>query len=90
MTLQRLRKRIDRLDTQVVRLLNERAALAIRVGLLKKRQGRRVFDPKRERDILRRMTTANRGPLSAQAMRTIYREILRQIRRDISLRNISS
>lgn len=81
MDLQVLRKRIDRLDAQLLRLLNTRAALALRVGLLKKRQGRRLFDPKREQAVLRRVTGADRGPLSAQAVRAIYREILRQIRR---------
>ena len=81
MTLQALRKHIDRLDGQLLRLLNQRASLAVRAGRLKKRQGRRLFDPKRELTVLRQMTHANHGPLSAQAVRAIYREILRQIRR---------
>ena len=77
----RLRKHIDRLDHQLLGLLNKRADLAVRVGLLKKRQGRRLFDPKREQAILRQVTSANHGPLSTRAVRAIYREILRQIRR---------
>lgn len=81
MTLQQLRQRIDRLDAQLLRLLNTRAGLAIRVGSLKRRQGRQLFDPAREAAILRRMTTANSGPLSAQAVRAIYRQILTQSRR---------
>jgi len=81
MTLQQLRKQIDRLDYRLLRLLNKRATLAVRVGLLKKRQGRRLFDLKREQEILCRVTQANHGPLSPEAVRTIYREILRQIRR---------
>ena len=80
-SLQRLRQRIDQLDTRILDLLSKRAALAIRVGLLKQREGRRLFDPQREAAILRRMTSANRGPLSAQALQAIYREILRQIQR---------
>ncbi|MBI3312443.1 MAG: chorismate mutase [Candidatus Omnitrophica bacterium] len=76
-----MRQRIDRLDAQMLRLLNQRAALAIRVGALKRRQGRRLFDPTREAAILRRMTATNPGPLSAQAVRTIYRQILEQSRR---------
>ena len=81
MTLQDLRKRIDQLDTRLLKLLNKRARLAVRVGLLKKRVGQRLFDPKREQTILRRVTGANHGPLPAQAVHAIYREILRQIRR---------
>lgn len=81
MTLQQLRRRIDRLDRGMLRLLNRRASLALRAGRLKKRHGRRLFDPRRERVILRQMLAANHGPLPAQAVRAIYREILRQVRR---------
>ena len=76
-----LRRRIDVLDTRLLRLLTQRAKLAVRVGALKKRQGLRLFDPARERAILRRMTQTNRGPLPPQAIRAIYRGILTQIRR---------
>ena len=79
--LRRLRQRIDVLDTRLLRLLTQRAKLAVRVGALKKRQGLRLFDPARERAILRRMTQTNRGPLPPQAIRAIYRGILTQIRR---------
>lgn len=81
MTLQLLRRRIDRIDSQLLVLLNQRASLAARVGVLKKRNGTRRFDPVRERAILRRMADANGGPLSREAVRTIYREMLRQTRR---------
>ena len=80
-TLQQLRKRIDQVDRRLLCLLNQRAVLALRVGRLKKRHGRSLFDPRRERAILRQLTRANRGPLPAQAVRVIYREILRQVRR---------
>jgi chorismate mutase-like protein len=81
MTLQLLRRRIDRIDSQLLRLLNRRAGLAIRVGRLKRRRGGRLFDPARERAILRRLAEANGGPLSREAVRALYREILRQTRR---------
>ena len=81
MNLQGLRNQIDRLDSQLLRLLNRRASLALRVGTLKKRQGRRRFDPQREQEILDRLMWINPGPLAAPAVRLIYREILRQIRR---------
>ncbi|MBI3087782.1 MAG: chorismate mutase [Candidatus Omnitrophica bacterium] len=81
MTLEQLRRHIDRLDHRLLELVNRRARLALRVGRLKKEQGRRMFDPARERAILRRLTNANRGPLSTGAVRAIYREIVRQSRR---------
>lgn len=81
MTLQLLRRRIDRLDARLLRLLNQRARLGLQVGRLKKQHGRRLFDPIRERAILRRLTAKNGGPLSPAAIRAIYLEILRQTRR---------
>ena len=81
MTLQPLRKQIDRIDDRLLRLLNQRARLAVRVGAIKQREGRRLFDPGRERVILRRLAASNRGPLSGTAIQSIYREILRQVRR---------
>ena len=79
--LQQLRQRIDGLDTRLLRLLSQRAVLALRVGRLKKQRGLKLFDPQRERAILHRMTRANGGPLSPAAVRAIYREILTQVRR---------
>lgn len=81
MRLQQLRKQIDRIDRRLLPMFNRRARLALRVGRLKKQQDRRLFDPSRERAILRRLTDANRGPLSTGAVRAIYREIFRQSRR---------
>ena len=80
-TLEQLRQRIDRVDARILRLLNRRAGLAMRVGRLKQRDGLRLFDPKREAAILRHLIQTNIGPLSAAAVRAIYREILRQVRR---------
>ncbi len=79
--LRALRNEIDRIDTEMLRLLTRRAKLALQVGQVKKRDGRRVFDPERERRVLQHMIDANRGPLSATAIERIYREIIRQHRR---------
>lgn len=81
MTLQQLRNRIDRLDDRVLALLNQRARVGLRVGALKRCHGKRLFDAAREQAILRRLAVLNGGPLSSTAVRAIYREILRQVRR---------
>jgi chorismate mutase/prephenate dehydratase len=80
-TVQQLRNRIDRLDDRMLTLLNQRGRLGLQVGRLKRRNGQRVFDRTREYAILKRLSALNRGPLSPAAVRAIYREILRQIRR---------
>ena len=81
MTLDSLRQEIDAIDDEILRLLSRRAALALQVGQVKKREGKRVFDPEREKAVLRRVAAANKGPLSTTAIEHIYREIVRQHRR---------
>lgn len=81
LTLRQLRKQIDRLDERLLRLLNTRARLAARVGELKKRKGLPLFDPRREREILRRLTEVNAGPLPDASIEALFREVLRHARR---------
>ena len=48
MDLTALRRQIDRLDRQILELLNRRAGLALLIGREKRRQGRTIHDPERE------------------------------------------
>ena len=75
-----LRKQIDRIDRRVLRLLSDRATLALRVGRLKKTRKLPVFDGRREQVVLRQLARANRGPLPTRAIRTIFSAILRASR----------
>ena len=74
------RQRIDRLDAQLLTLLNRRAALALQVGRLKRRRRMGVFDGRREWEVVRRLLQTNRGPLSSTAVQRIFRAIMRQHR----------
>lgn len=76
MSLQKLRSKIDSIDSQIVRLLNQRAKLSLEVGSLKKAAGQSVFDPVREKELLDRLATSNGGPLEPASIHAIYREIL--------------
>jgi len=64
-----------------LRLLNERAMLALAIGRLKRRRKWPVFDPKRERFVLRHIVSVNRGPLSSAAVRHVFQAILCECRR---------
>jgi len=75
-SLAELRRRIDRLDDRLLRLLNERAAIAIAVAEQKARTNSRVHDPAREKAVLARVARANRGPLTAGLLASIFREIM--------------
>ncbi len=81
MTLKTLRTRIDQIDTRLLRLLNQRASLALMIGRIKKRRKWPVFDATREAAVLGHVTRINRGPLSPRAARHIFQAILSECRR---------
>jgi len=70
------RSRISDLDNQILALLNQRAEAALQIGDLKRRQDAPSYVPEREAAILNRLAEASRGPLSAQAVTAVWREIL--------------
>ncbi len=80
-SLNAVRERIDRLDRELLRLLNHRAALALVIGRIKKRRKWPVYDARREAFVLGRVVQANAGPLSAHAVRHIFQAILSECRR---------
>ena len=75
-SLPQLREQIDRIDAQMLTLLNRRARLVTRVGQLKHQHRASVYVPSRERQIFARLERLNRGPLPDEAVRAIYREVI--------------
>lgn len=71
-----LRARIDALDAQLLKLLNERALIAKDIGTIKSRDGLPIYSPEREERVLRNLVEKSEGPLTAEALRAIYREIM--------------
>lgn len=78
MVIEQLRAKIDSLDARIVKLLNERARVAIKIGELKRKDNTPVFAPDREEKVLRRVEefTEKYGVLSAPAIRAIYTELI--------------
>ena len=75
------RLRIDALDGELLRLLNERAGIALKVGESKKEAGASLCDHTREREVIERMCEANEGPLDERAIVELYRAIIHESRR---------
>lgn len=71
-----IRVEIDGIDKQLIQLLNERAALAQEIGVLKGRDGKPFFTPEREREIYERIRIENPGPLQPGQVIGIFREII--------------
>lgn len=75
-----LRERVDEVDQDLVRALNERARIVKEIMMLKAEAGAPVYDPKREEEILRRVVEWNEGPIYDSSMREIFEIILHRIR----------
>jgi chorismate mutase/prephenate dehydratase len=75
------RSRIDALDGELLRLLNERARLALQVGESKKEAGVSLCDHTREREVIERMCESNEGPLDDRAIVELYRAVIHESRR---------
>jgi chorismate mutase / prephenate dehydratase len=75
--IQDLREKIDKIDDQLLKLINRRAALAIQIGKEKSKANiaKHFHVPHRERDIIRRLTDSNQGPFPAEAVESVFREV---------------
>jgi chorismate mutase/prephenate dehydratase len=76
MSVEKMRDRIDEIDSRVIELLNERAEAALAIGKLKEKANARIYAPGREKQIFERLCAANNGPLSDDSVRAIYKEII--------------
>jgi len=75
-TLAELRRCIDRIDDQILTLLNERATVVMAVGKTKHGEKRDFYVPSREKEIYERLTGNNPGPFPAEGIRRVFREII--------------
>jgi chorismate mutase/prephenate dehydratase len=75
MDLAALRGAIDRVDDEILKLLNERARLVADVATLKERMDVPFYVPSRERAIVDRLTADHHGPFPAESIRPVFQEI---------------
>ena len=81
MNIDDLRTEIDRLDDELLRIFNERAQMALKIGLIKKEISLPVYDPAREKRIFKRMKEQNPGPLDDQAIVRLFERVIDESRR---------
>lgn len=81
MSIEDWRRKIDEIDQQLVELFNERSKCAIEIGKIKHTENLRVYDPEREREILRRIKEANPGPLDNEGMQRLFERVIDECRR---------
>lgn len=75
------RQEIDRLNSQILNLLNKRTEIALEMGKIKKEQGLPVYSPDREREILNKVLEENQGPLLGAAIQRIFKLIIEETRK---------
>ena len=75
------RKEIDRIDEQLIELLNRRAVCAIEIGRIKREAGLPVYSPSREAEVIAHVQGHNRGPLDRDAVRRLFERIIDESRR---------
>jgi chorismate mutase len=80
-TLDDWRRQIDALDSELLRLLNQRAAIACEIASIKVASGLPAYDGNRERQVLASVAERNAGPLDKQSVIDIFSGIIRETRR---------
>ena len=81
MSIEDWRRKIDEIDSKLVELFNERSKCAIEIGKIKHAEHLRVYDPEREREILKRIKAANQGPLDDESLQRLFERVIDECRR---------
>jgi chorismate mutase/prephenate dehydratase len=76
MTLEQYRERIDAIDKELVKLLNERAQVVVEIGKLKNKTGGQIYAPEREKEVFEKIKAANQGPLPDRSLVAVWRELM--------------
>ena len=75
------RKKIDELDLELVKLLNQRSQCAIEIGKMKYKLNIEIYDPRREEEVIGRVWKEANGPLSQEAVKRLFERIIDESRR---------
>lgn len=76
MDINELRKQIDALDEEILKLINKRTEIALKIGKLKSENELNVYVPHREQGIINRLSAINKGPFPNSGLEAVYREII--------------
>ena len=76
MNLKNLRRSIDFIDSDILKLLNKRARVILNITKVKSKVKGAIYVPDREKEVYGNVTSKNTGPMSDGSLRAIYREIM--------------
>ena len=75
-SLEMLRSRIDELDSELLKLLNERAKCVIKIGKIKQKEKKDVLVPLREKELLDRLRIVNKGPMTDAMVIYLFQQVI--------------
>ena len=75
-SLDKLRLRIEELVNELLKLLNERAKCVIKIGKIKQKEKKDVLVPMREKELLDRLRTVNKGPMADEMVIYLFQQII--------------
>lgn len=77
----KLRSEINKIDKELLYLFNRRASVVVELAKIKKKLGKPLFDPEREKNIFVSVTDKNPGPLGSDAIVRLFERIIDESRR---------
>ncbi|MFB6467640.1 bifunctional 3-deoxy-7-phosphoheptulonate synthase/chorismate mutase [Cytobacillus sp. Hz8] len=75
--LDQLRNRVEEINLELLRLINERAVLVQEIGRVKEASGVNRYDPVRERQMLNSIKENNDGPFENSTIEHLFKEIFK-------------
>jgi chorismate mutase/prephenate dehydratase len=87
--LSRLRDEIDRIDSKILSLINQRLEIGKKVGIIKKETGSQILDRTRERNLIERLSKINQGPADKALLKYFFNVIITATREIQKPRTIS-
>jgi len=76
MNIDTLREKIDKIDEEIICLLNERYENVLQIGKLKHASAKDIYVPEREKSLINRLLKINKGPMTESTLKAVYREIM--------------
>lgn len=76
-----LRKEIDRINDELLDLLNRRVRTAMKIGVIKAQNNLPVSDRSREQEIIRSLVAKNPGPIDSKGVRAIFKSVIMETKR---------
>ena len=80
MLLEKLRQEIEKLDSQIIQLLNERAQLSLEILKEKQKSNLPIYNQKREQQVIQNAIQQNGGPLTSEQIKIIFQIIVESCR----------